>query len=52
MTPEEKIEFAELLAYRTRSSFEIRRERLIAAEMRLRFRQHGLQASSHFWPTQ
>jgi hypothetical protein len=36
MTPEEKLELAELLAYRTRSSFEIRRERAIAAEMRLK----------------
>ncbi len=41
MTPEEKIEFAELLAYRTRSSFEIRRERFIAAEMRLGFWENG-----------
>jgi hypothetical protein len=48
MTPEEKLELAELLEYRTRSSFEIRRERCIAAEMRLgmweggRFVGHGL----------
>jgi hypothetical protein len=48
VTPEEKIELAELLEYRTRSAFEIRRERLIAAEMRLgmwengRFIGHGL----------
>lgn len=48
MTPEEKLELAELLAYRTRSPLEIRRERFIAAEMRLglwengRFVGHGL----------
>jgi len=48
MTPEEKLELAELLEYRTRSAFEIRRERFIAAEMRLgmwengRFVGHGL----------
>jgi hypothetical protein len=48
MTPEEKLELAELLKYRTRSSFEIRRERCVAAEMRLgmwengRFVGHGL----------
>ncbi len=35
MTPEEKLELAELLEYRTRSKFDIRRERLRAAEMRL-----------------
>jgi hypothetical protein len=48
MTPEEKLELAELLKYRTRSSFEIRRDRCVAAEMRLgmwengRFVGHGL----------
>jgi hypothetical protein len=48
VTPEEKIELAELLEYRTRSSFEIRRDRAIAAEMRLgmwedgRFVGHGI----------
>jgi len=48
MTPEEKLELAELLEYQTRSAFEIRRERFIAAEMRLgmwengRFVGHGL----------
>jgi hypothetical protein len=35
MTPEEKVELAELLEYRTRSAFDIRRDRLVAAEMRL-----------------
>ena len=48
MTPEEKFELAELLEYRTRSAFDIRRDRLRAAEMRLgmweneRFVGHGL----------
>ena len=41
MTPEEKIELAELLAYRTRSAFDIRRDRLIAAETRLGMRENG-----------
>jgi hypothetical protein len=35
MTPEEKLELVELLEYRTRSAFDIRRDRLKAAEMRL-----------------
>jgi hypothetical protein len=35
MTPEEKLELAELLEYRTRSKFDLRRDRLLAAEMRL-----------------
>ena len=35
MTPEEKLELAELLEYRTRSAFDIRSDRLRAAEMRL-----------------
>jgi hypothetical protein len=35
MTQEERLELAELLDYRTRSAFDIRRDRLIAAEMRL-----------------
>jgi hypothetical protein len=35
MTSEEKLELAKLLEYRTRSSFEIRRQGCIAAEMRL-----------------
>ena len=35
MTPEEKLELAELFAYRTRSKFDLRRDRLVAAEMRL-----------------
>ena len=48
MTQEEKLELAELLEYRTRSAFDIRRDRLRAAEMRLgmwengRFVGHGL----------
>jgi hypothetical protein len=41
MTPEEKLELAELLKYRTRSSFDIRRERCIAAEMRLGMWENG-----------
>jgi hypothetical protein len=41
MTPEEKLELAELLAYRTRSAFEIRRGRLKAAEMRLGMWENG-----------
>jgi hypothetical protein len=41
VTPEEKIELAELLAYRTRSAFDIRRDRLIAAETRLSMRESG-----------
>jgi hypothetical protein len=35
MTDAEKLELAELLAYRTRSAWDIRCERLRAAEMRL-----------------
>jgi hypothetical protein len=35
VTPEEKLELAELLAYRTRSAFDIRRGRMRAAERRL-----------------
>jgi hypothetical protein len=48
VTPEEKKELAELLEYKTRSAFDIRRDRLRAAEMRLgmwengRFLGHGL----------
>jgi hypothetical protein len=48
LTSEEKLELAKLLEYRTRSSFEIRRQRCIAADMRLgmwengRFVGHGL----------
>jgi hypothetical protein len=41
VTPEEMAELAELLEYRTRSAFEIRRERLIAAEMRLGMWENG-----------
>ena len=41
MTPEEKIELAELLAYRTRSAFDIRSERMRAAEMRLGMWENG-----------
>jgi hypothetical protein len=41
MSPEEKLELAELLEYRTRSAFEIRRERFIAAEMRLGMWENG-----------
>jgi hypothetical protein len=35
ITTAEKVELAELLEYRTRSAFDIRRDRLIAAETRL-----------------
>lgn len=41
MTPEEKLELAELLEYRTRSAFDIRRDRLRAAEMRLGMWENG-----------
>ncbi len=41
MIREEKIELAELLTHRTRSEFDIRRERGIAAEMRLGFWENG-----------
>ena len=41
MTPEEKLELAELLEYRTRSAFDIRRDRLRAAEMRLGVWENG-----------
>lgn len=41
MTPEEKVELAELLAYRTRSVFDIRRDRLRAAETRLGMWENG-----------
>jgi hypothetical protein len=41
MTPAEKVELAELLAYRTRSAFDIRRDRLIAAERRLGMWENG-----------
>jgi hypothetical protein len=41
MTPEEKLELAELLEYRTRSTFDIRRDRLIAAERRLGMWKNG-----------
>jgi hypothetical protein len=35
ITPQEKLELAELLEYRTRSAFKIRRDRLRAAEKQL-----------------
>jgi|SRR5260370_11275868 hypothetical protein len=41
MTPDEKLELVELLEYRTRSSFIIRRERCIAAEVRLGMWENG-----------
>jgi hypothetical protein len=41
MTLEEKLELAELLAYHTRSAFDIRRDRLIATERRLGMWEHG-----------
>lgn len=41
MTPEEKIELAELLEYRSRNDWEIRRDRLVAAEMRLGISENG-----------
>lgn len=41
MTTEEKLELAELLAYRTRSAFDIRRDRLRAAERRLGMWENG-----------
>jgi hypothetical protein len=41
MTPEEKLELAELLEYRARSAFDIRRDRLRAAETRLGMREDG-----------
>jgi hypothetical protein len=41
VTPEEKVELAELLAYRTRSAFDIRSDRLRAAEMRLGIWENG-----------
>ena len=41
MTPEEKVELAELLAYRARSAFDIRRDRLRAAERRLGMWENG-----------
>jgi hypothetical protein len=41
VTPEEKVELAELLAYRTRSAFDIRRDRLRAAERRLGMWENG-----------
>ena len=41
MTPEEKLELVELLEYRTRSAFDIRRDRLRAAEMRLGMWENG-----------
>lgn len=41
MTPEEKSELAELLEYRTRSTFDIRRDRLRAAEKRLGMWENG-----------
>jgi hypothetical protein len=41
LTTEEKLELAELLEYRTRSAFDIRRERFIAAEMRLGMWENG-----------
>jgi len=41
MTPEEKLELAELLEYRARSAFDIRRDRLRAAEKRLGMWENG-----------
>ena len=41
ITPAEKVELAELLAYRTRSAFDIRRDRLRAAERRLGMWENG-----------
>jgi hypothetical protein len=41
MTPEEKVELAELLEHRTRSAFDIRRDRLRAAERRLGMWENG-----------
>lgn len=41
MTPDEKVELAQLLAYRTQSAFDIRRHRLMAAEKRLGMRENG-----------
>src|ERR1039457_5731397 len=41
MTQEEKLELAELLEYRTRSAFDIRRDRLRAAERRLGMWENG-----------
>ena len=41
MTPDEKVELVQLLAYQTRSAFDIRGDRLIAAETRLGMRERG-----------
>jgi len=41
ITPAEKVELAELLEYRTRSAFDIRRDRLRAAEKRLGMWENG-----------
>ena len=41
ITTAEKVELAELLEYRTRSAFDIRRDRLIAAEKRLGMSENG-----------
>jgi hypothetical protein len=41
VTPDERIELAELLAYRTRSDFEIRSDRMRAAERRLGMWENG-----------
>lgn len=41
MTPDEKLELVELLEHRTRSSFIIRPERCIAAEVRLGMWENG-----------
>jgi hypothetical protein len=41
ITPAEKVELAELLEYRTRSEFDIRRDRLITAEKRLGMWENG-----------
>jgi hypothetical protein len=41
VTPEEKLELAELLEYRMRSAFDIRRDRLRAAEKRLGMWENG-----------
>ena len=41
ITPAEKLELAELLEYRTRSAFDIRRDRLRAAERRLGMWENG-----------
>jgi len=42
ITCEEKVELIELLEHRTRNPWEIRRERLIAAEVRMGFWKNGV----------